>query len=56
LLLTGNVGIGITDPAIKLQVDGKIGAEYGTSASASFVLAMVLKIPDFQVLYRILSV
>jgi uncharacterized protein (TIGR02145 family) len=37
LLETGNVGIGVESPAIKLEVAGKVGAEYGTSSSASYV-------------------
>ena len=35
--LGGNVGIGITAPAVKLHVAGKIGAEFGTSTSASYL-------------------
>ena len=36
-LQTGNVGIGVESPAIKLEVAGKVGAEYGSSTSASYV-------------------
>jgi hypothetical protein len=33
----GNVGIGTTSPDVKLEVAGKIAADFGTSSSASFV-------------------
>jgi hypothetical protein len=35
--LGGNVGIGVASPLIKLQVAGIIGADYGSSTSASYV-------------------
>jgi hypothetical protein len=34
---TGNVGIGLSNPAQKLQVGGKIAADYGTTTSPTFV-------------------
>jgi hypothetical protein len=44
----GNVGIGTTSPAVKLQVSGKIAAEFGTSTSASYIFGSGLENTGFS--------
>jgi hypothetical protein len=39
----GNVGIGTTSPAVKLQVSGKIAADFGTSTSAAYIFGSGLE-------------
>jgi hypothetical protein len=44
----GNVGIATTSPAVKLQVSGKIAAEFGTSTIASYIFGSGLENTGFS--------
>ena len=46
--LDGNVGIGAINPLLKLQVGGKIAAEYGSATSPSFVFNNGLELTGFS--------